>query len=1246
MKRSLGVLVVFLSLLSASAVVQDQVQSGFGWWIDLRPGGGGKLDLAQTFHPGIAGQLVSIGHDGESPRGTTEYPTTFSIVDTVAGVPGTNILGQSVITNISEQKTVYFTNQSIFLETNAVYAVVISTEGPPLASGQYSFRISYGDWYSGGILLSRAAGGNWAPAASDSPPLDMVFATYMEPGIPEIRIVAPAEFSKVDLGQPVALLSVLSSAVSNATSVDFYASNTLVGSVSSAPYSINWVPSTAGTNALTAVLWKTGGNAVTSAVQHVIVTDSRPPNDDFAQRIALSGEVQTVSINQSNATLEPGEPRPFAGSAGKTVWWQWTPPRTARATALLKPDPQDAGLLSVFTGSQIQSLLLLTNHSARLTQAVQAGTDYKISVDSVSNILVGASLTIALNDLEISAPTPQTVFYAPANFALNANRTAMVRNLASVTVSANGVSLGSLPLDTLSRACTLPYSGYYNLQLAVTDTNGVTTYANEIPVVVRPANDNFESAEILSGRSIGRHTSNLGATMQLWGGPYPIFPVYGEPTWGQNQGGHSIWYRWTAPADGLCVINGAGDNFPLIFNVCLGSAVDQLSVVAANALNAAYHDVEFDAVAGTTYYVSVDGNTGEEGELDWTLQLKPYNDDFASRRLLNGINIQFQDSNAGSTLEAGEAAALPAGAGSSIWYTWQAPVAGQVNITVSGTNALSLAVFQGDSLGNLTLVTTNAGGWVNSPSATFTAQQGVYYQIGLFGPGSSNGTFQVQFGLQSLHIVSPAPNSIAPFPATFHIAAQLDVPGTTLTNVTFKVNGVAVGTATNAPFSLNWTSPMAGTYILTAIGDTPDQTHYSSPPITCLAYADKEMPRPRVFAGVSSDTSYVINSVGALYMFGGNPEQFGRTATNEPSAPFLGSWPAGVTGWKEISGGWAISQSGQLYQNGTTLIPFPAGVTAWKSVSCGFGDCVALSAEGDIYIDGSSKLGAPKPPGGWRDVRTSINSSASVILGLGEDNEAYLVNAGANTLLTRPVGVGGWKRIAQAALFSVLLTTNDELYIYGEYGGVTGTSGTYGWSAVPKPPGVARWVDFATGGFQVLAIGNNGQLYGWGRNWEHQLGLGEDQDTRPTPTLITPPAGVTGWSAVAGGQFHSLAIGNDCSVYAWGENSSGQLGQPSSAPLSRPFRVGTLEALCGTPVIFTDGNASRLPDGSFKLQFNSDLNRSYQIQYSDGMSGWKTANSVIIGTGQLVQWIDDGPPKTDSHPSTQAFRSYRIIYTP
>jgi len=1253
MKRSLGLIFTLFPLLATFAtVIEDQSQSSFGTWAYLRPGGGNKVELAQTFRPGIAGQLFSVGHNGVSPGGDPEYPTTFTIADTISGLPGTNILGQCVITNISAQTTVYFTNQAVFLETNASYAIVISTEAPITpTSGSYAFRASFGDGYLPGALWSRVSGGSWVPASSPvdpSRPLDLVFATYMEPGIPDVRVSQPPPFSFLTLGQSVTIVGAVSDAVTNPASVDFFASNSLVGSATSAPYSANWTPTNAGLVGLYAVLWKTDGSASTSAVQQITVTDPRPVNDDFSQRILLTGEVASDSINQSNATVEPAEPRPFAVSAGKTVWWQWTAPRTAQATMVVTPAPQNNALLSLFTGAQLQSLYLLTNHSGILTQPVQAGMSYQISVDSVSNGLSGASLSIALNDLEISNPAPQFVFHAPAIFSIQARRTASARTLAHIEAFANQSSLGPVGLDLGPLPCSISDPGFYNLQLAATDTNGITTYSTSVPIVVRPANDDLQAAETIDGRGIGIHTSNWAATLQSW-----------DPHWADNQSGSSIWYRWTAPSDGICVIDGMGANFGLLFNVCLATTtagssntIGSLSVVAANALVPPYNPVEFDAVGGTTYYISVDGYFGEQGPLDWILQLKPYNDDFAGRRLLAGLSSEFEDSNAGATLETGEAAHLPADAGSSLWYTWQAPVAGQVIVSATGTNNLALGIFQGDSLTNLVLVSTNAGGWTNAPAATFAAEKGAFYQIGVFGEGVSEGSFQFQIILQGLHLTSPLPNAIVPFPSTIQLTAELDVSGKTLTNLTFNVNGAPIATVTQAPFSANWLAPSAGTYTFSASGVASDATVYDAPPITCLEYANKQMPRPRVFSGVGCNSSYVINAVGGTYVFGANAQQFGRPATNELSSPFLGAWPAGVTGWKEISGGWAISDSGELYQNGATLIPRPAGVTGWKTVSCGFENVATVSEDGDVYLGGTTRLDISKPTGGWLDARASLTDVNNNILALGGDNQVYLISFAYGqsqyscSVLPAPTGVTGWKRIAQAALFSVLLSSNDELYIYGEYGGITGTSGTYGWSKVSRPAGVNRWVDFAAGGFHVLAIGDNAQLYGMGRNWELQLGLGQDQNTRATPTLVPLPPGVTGWEAVAAGQFHSLAIGNDCSVYGWGADDSGQAGRPSSPSLSVPTRVGSLEALCGIPVIFTDGNASRLADGSFKLEFNTDLNRAYLLQYSSDLTTWKTANSNIIGTGNLVQLIDHGPPLTDSSPGTNSVRVYRVIYAP
>ena len=74
----------------------------------------------------------------------------------------------------------------------------------------------------------------------------------------------------------------------------------------------------------------------------------------------------------------------------------------------------------------------------------------------------------------------------------------------------------------------------------------------------------------------------------------------------------------------------------------------------------------------------------------------------------------------------------------------------------------------------------------------------------------------------------------------------------------------------------------------------------------------------------------------------------------------------------------------------------------------------------------------------------------------------------------------------------------------------------------------------------------------------------------------------------------------------------------------------------------------RLVEGRAILEFLSLAGRRYYIQYVDefGSIAWKTALPEIRGTGARVQWIDDGPPKTTSRPTSEGSRFYRGMLMP
>jgi len=67
---------------------------------------------------------------------------------------------------------------------------------------------------------------------------------------------------------------------------------------------------------------------------------------------------------------------------------------------------------------------------------------------------------------------------------------------------------------------------------------------------------------------------------------------------------------------------------------------------------------------------------------------------------------------------------------------------------------------------------------------------------------------------------------------------------------------------------------------------------------------------------------------------------------------------------------------------------------------------------------------------------------------------------------------------------------------------------------------------------------------------------------------------------------------------------------------------------------------------SYLVEFASELGRDYFVQYSTDLTHWKTARLALRGNGSSIQWIDNGPPKTDSPPNFQTSRFYRIISVP
>lgn len=87
----------------------------------------------------------------------------------------------------------------------------------------------------------------------------------------------------------------------------------------------------------------------------------------------------------------------------------------------------------------------------------------------------------------------------------------------------------------------------------------------------------------------------------------------------------------------------------------------------------------------------------------------------------------------------------------------------------------------------------------------------------------------------------------------------------------------------------------------------------------------------------------------------------------------------------------------------------------------------------------------------------------------------------------------------------------------------------------------------------MMAIKNDGTLWGWGLNSGGLLGDGTVVN-RSSPVQIGT---LGGWIKVSTGTSHTLAIRSDRSLWAWGNNTSYQLGDGTNVSKSSPIQIGS-----------------------------------------------------------------------------------------
>jgi len=446
------------------------------------------------------------------------------------------------------------------------------------------------------------------------------------------------------------------------------------------------------------------------------------------------------------------------------------------------------------------------------------------------------------------------------------------------------------------------------------------------------------------------------------------------------------------------------------------------------------------------------------------------------------------------------------------------------------------------------------------------------------------------------------------------------------------------------------------------------------------------------------DFTVTLRSDGTIWAFGNNNlGQLGDGTIQQRNTPVQAGLPGNGTDWTAIAAGadhtvalkadgtlwaWGANYFGQLGRGiiGFPLVSSPSPVQVgvardWVAVAAGAYSSVALKSDGSLWAWGrnnSGQLGNNDISGATQSSPVAVlNPGASVYVAVSITNQHVLAlqadgtlwrwgsnlfgQLGMNEVNSVPhatpvqfvtgdplidnawiaVSAGGWHSVAQQSDGTLWSWGSNSV---GQLGNGSGTA----ISPAPARMGSdADWAGFSAGEFHTKAFKRNGSLWSWGANNAGQLGIGGVTDPLPhnLPVQITSPTGISSITAVAAGFGQSLSARADGSLFAWGDNSRGQLGTGTTAPSTIPVLttrdasgwVGGEPGGQHTLARRTDGTLWAWGDNSSGQTGNDPMISSFLFPVQVGtasiwsiLSGGLMHTAAIQADGTLWTWGSNG----------------------
>lgn len=490
-----------------------------------------------------------------------------------------------------------------------------------------------------------------------------------------------------------------------------------------------------------------------------------PANDHFENRMDL-GSASEISITAASAeaTHELQEPDHLGMPADRSLWWKWTAASANRVEFLDDGSPQRIAIYEGDTLLSLNAIDSLERPKVGVTYSIALDVDPERDPDSQiltlrfrqqdDPLLQTGSFRDRIDGIpfryEVSEPGTTVLHWKPQadGFVLirsNTPNAIWIRREDSPIFAARPISLRDWTLDRiyyLEANSRFDYTFEFNWRPNQWSSS-IAAHAIDVSMPAIPSNDRVENAIDLGNmKSVQGNGDNFRATSD----PQEVIST------GTNE--PMVWWRWTAPEDGVFALESSAINFSHSIFIAEGASTETWTqVLRVDGIGGTRTDgqpVAFTAQEGSVYFFGFGSSHTDDrmGDIRFSLSRLPDAPHDLIKHAIdlgNEPNVESSQSLMRASTQEGEPKLVGIALYQrTVWWQWTAReeafvwVSALPKLTLEG-DVFAVNVFTDDGRGGQTPVHVS-----HSTGRTgFLANEGSIYSIGLtrgISPAASNGS--------------------------------------------------------------------------------------------------------------------------------------------------------------------------------------------------------------------------------------------------------------------------------------------------------------------------------------------------------------------------------------------------------------------------------------------------------------------------------------------------------------------------